>query len=166
MTVDELLGMIDDKGPPVPEQELDAFEKAIGGELPGEYRQFLLACNGGTPDGHVWFEGSSADSAGVTAGVCDIGGLREELGLSLVWNRKILGGRLPDGLIWIMSDHFGNAICLGVSSEHHGLVYFWDHEFEPDDEEWDGKVETAGNVVLLARSFTEFVAGLRQGEDS
>ena len=41
----------------------------------------------------------------------------------------------------------GNAICLGLSGEHRGRVYFWDHENEPDPDEWDGEVETAGNLT-------------------
>jgi hypothetical protein len=64
-----------------------------------------------------------------------------------------------------MDDPFGNAICLGVSGKHRGKVYFWDHEHEPDEEDWDGRVETAGNVKLLAASFTDFVAGSRELED-
>jgi len=60
-----------------------------------------------------------------------------------------------------MDDPFGNAICLGVSGNHRGKVYFWDHESEPDPDEWDGRVETAGNVQLLADSFAAFVGGLR-----
>jgi hypothetical protein len=39
-------------------------------------------------------------------------------------------------------------------------VYFWIHDEQPDPQEWDGEVETAGNVILLANSFTDFVAGI------
>lgn len=63
-----------------------------------------------------------------------------------------------------MDDPFGNAICLRVNGDHWGSVYFWDHENEPD-EDWDGSVETAGNVQLLANSFSEFVNGLRPNND-
>jgi hypothetical protein len=59
-----------------------------------------------------------------------------------------------------MDDPFGNAICLGIRGEHRGRVYFWDHEREPDADEWNGEVQTAGNLQLLADSFTDFVAGL------
>jgi hypothetical protein len=53
-----------------------------------------------------------------------------------------------------------------IPGEHRGRVYFWDHENEPDLDEWDGAVETAGNVRLLANSFTDFVAGLRGLDDT
>lgn len=61
-----------------------------------------------------------------------------------------------------MDDPFGNAICLGLSDSHRGYVFFWDHEAEPGTETWDGRVDTAGNITLLALSFTEFIAGLRE----
>jgi hypothetical protein len=47
-----------------------------------------------------------------------------------------------------------------VTGKHRGRVYFWDHEDEPDPDDWDGEVETADNISLLANSFTDFVAGL------
>ena len=64
-----------------------------------------------------------------------------------------------------MDDPFGNAICLGVTGVHRGQVYFWDHENMPDPELWDGSVQTAGNLDLLANSFTDFVAGLTPTAD-
>src|SRR5207244_4174346 len=54
-----------------------------------------------------------------------------------------------------------NAICLGVAGKHRWHVFFWDNEDESDPDEWDGEVETAGNVTLHANSFADFVAGLR-----
>jgi hypothetical protein len=54
---------------------------------------------------------------------------------------------------------------VGLTGQHHGRVYFWDHENEPDPEEWDGEVETAGNTDLLASSFTACVAGLHRVEE-
>jgi len=63
-----------------------------------------------------------------------------------------------------MDDPGGNAICLGIRGEHSGRIYFWDHENEPDDE-WDGSVEQAENLELLAETFADFVAGLREHED-
>jgi hypothetical protein len=54
----------------------------------------------------------------------------------------------------------GNAICLGLTGDYRCRVFFWVHDEQPDPEEWDGEVETAGNVRLLANSFTDFVAGI------
>jgi hypothetical protein len=64
-----------------------------------------------------------------------------------------------------MDDPGGNAICLGIRGPHRGKVYFWDHEEEPDPDEWDGQVETAGNLEVIAESFAEFLARVSPFED-
>ena len=158
MDVQEFLARIDKKAPPAPEGKVVRLEAELGAGLPEDYRQFLLECNGGYVGGALWFKGRAAE-----AGVHHIGGFRKESHFSLEARRKVYQGakpRIPRELLWIMDDPFGNAICLGVNSPYHGRVFFWDHEEEPDPEEWDGSVETAENLRLLADSFTDFVAGL------
>ena len=159
MTPDLFLGAIKKKLAPAPASKLLAFEHALGCRLPEDYRAFLIACNGGFVGGSLWFTGPTPTGDRADAGVHHIGGFREEPHFSLEWARDCYAGRIPDDLLWVMDDPFGNAICLGVHGEHQGKVFFWDHENEPD-EEWEGSVEGAGNLQLLANSFAEFVAGL------
>lgn len=164
MTIDEFLNAIGDKQPPAPVNEVAAFEKRIGCPLPEDYRRFLVACNGGWAGGSLWFTGPTPEGQTVDAGVHHIGGFRDERYLSLEDRRRVYDGRIPKALIWVMGDPLGNAICLGVKGPARGRLYFWDHECEPD-EEWDGEIESAGNLQLLADSFTEFVIGLRPTEN-
>ncbi|MBX7104030.1 MAG: SMI1/KNR4 family protein [Gemmataceae bacterium] len=165
MTIDELYAAIDDKQPPAPLEDLASFERAIGHTLPDDYRQFLVACNGGHIGGSLWFKGPTPEGLAADAGLHHVGGFREENYFSLDDKRKCYAGRIPAALVWVADDPFGNAICVGVNGPHRGRVYFWDHENEPGDD-WDGAVESAGNLQLLANSFTEFVAGLApSGED-
>ena len=94
-----------------------------------------------------------------------IGGFREESYFSLESSRDTYqsdGLRIPKELVWITDDPFGNAICLSILAEHRGRVYFWDHENEPDADKWDGSIETAGNIDLLANSFKDFLSGLQR----
>ena len=165
MTIDELIAQVDKKSPPAPLDRLARFEAQIGHTLPDDYRRFLINCNGGYVGGRYWFHGKNPDGREVEAGVHHIGGFRDEPHFSLLWTRDCYSGRIPNALIWIHDDPFGNAICLGVEGEHRGRVYFWDHENEPD-EDWDGSVEAASNVTLIANSFTEYVAGLRELDDA
>ncbi|MCA9231165.1 MAG: SMI1/KNR4 family protein [Planctomycetales bacterium] len=158
MTIDELLAEIESKSPPASENDIAAFEAEIGHPLPDDYRRFLAGCNGGFLGGRFWYHEGDA-------GIHHIGGFRDESYFSLRWTRDCYGDRIPKELIWIMDDPFGNAICLGLEGDARGKIYFWDHEEEPDPEEWDGSVATADNVSLLTNSFTEFVAGLAPGED-
>lgn len=44
--------------------------------------------------------------------------------------------RMPDSMIPIGCDLFGNQFCLGVTGADRGAVYFWDHELEPDPEDY------------------------------
>jgi hypothetical protein len=71
---------------------------------------------------------------------------------------------MPRELLWIMDDPFGNAIGVCVTGPKRGAVYSWDHDREPRPEEWNGSIETAENVSLLANSFTDFIAGVRPAE--
>ena len=165
MTVDEFIAQVVKKLAPAPLDALEQFEAQIGHTLPDDYRHFLIQCNGGYVGGRYWFQGKNPEGKEVEAGVHHIGGFRDESHFSLPWHRDCYDGRIPDALLWINDDPFGNAICLGIADEHRGKVYFWDHENEPE-EDWDGAVETAGNVTLIANSFTEFVAGLCELDDA
>jgi hypothetical protein len=163
MTIDEFVFRVKKKLPPAPADELARFEALIGHALPDDYRSFLVRCNGGSAGGRYWFRGKNPE--GLEVGVQRVGGFRDESHFSLRWARDCYHGRIPATLVWIMDDPFGNAICLGVAGKHRGRVYFWDHGNEPG-EDWDGSVETAGNLTLLANSFTEYVAGLRELDDA
>jgi len=138
--------------PSADEEEVVRFQRSIGAILPKEYRDFLAMCNGGACGGrlrHVDFD----------VGVHHIGGLRSEPCLSLDRAHEVYKGRIPDELIWIMADSFGNALCLGVRHPYRGKIFFWDHE-EEQQEDWDGKLSTATNVVFLADSLTQFIESL------
>lgn len=165
MTIDEFIAHVKDKSPPAPAAKLAQFESDIGHSLPEDYRYFLVNCNGGYVGGRYWYRGQNPAGLEVEAGVHHIGGFRTESYFSLSGNRQAYEGRIPYALVWIHDDPFGNAICLGIAGEHRGRVYFWDHENEPD-EYWDGSVESAGNLTLITNSFTEYVAGLAELNDS
>ncbi len=168
MTLDDLLAAIDHKSPPAPVDALERFEIAIGQRLPQDYREFLVRCNGGYAGGNVRFCGPTPDGQAAEACINHFGGFRKENYFSLEFSRdnyQTYETRIPKTLIWIADDPFGNAICLGVSGEYRGRVYFWDHENEPDPEAWDTRVETADNIELLATSFAEFQAGLKRADE-
>jgi len=163
MAPDSFLETIAKKLPPASAADVSAFELSLGCRLPEDYREFLIACNGGFVGGTLWFKGLTPTGEPADAGVHHIGGFRQESHFSLVWHRECYEGRIPNDLLWIMDDPFGNAICLGIEGAHFGMVFFWNHKIEPDDE-WDGTVEKAGNLQLLANSFSDFVAGLQRHE--
>lgn len=162
MTLEELLSLIENKLPPASEAAMLAFELSIGHRLPADYREFLVRCNGGYASGYAVFPGPIGDVS-----IHHVGGFREETCYSLVYNRDNYQHeseiRIPRDLIWIADDPGGNGFCIGVSEAHHGRVYFWDHECEPDPETWDGSFDSADNIDFLAESFSVFVSKLRIG---
>jgi hypothetical protein len=161
MSPESFVAHIRKKLGPAPEPELIGLELSLRCQLPADYRTFLVACNGGYAGGMLSFAGPTETGEEADVAVHHIGGFRDEPALSLTWHRECYRGRIPDDLLWIMDDPYGNAICLGIREEHKGMIFFWDHENEPEDE-WDGSVEGAGNLELLAETFADFVAGLRE----
>src|SRR5262245_47408000 len=107
------------------------FEKKYGIDLPADYRNFLLRCNGGSPQPesfHVpdWHGGETA--VNFFYGIHD--GKHYNLGKSFENTRTILA----PGFMAIGCDPGGDLILLGFKGEHRGQVYFWDHEDALDEE--------------------------------
>ena len=154
MNIDEFVRETEKSDGPLTSEKIAEFEASIGETLPNDYREFLSACNGGFLDGRLCCAyGSDEESVCIHR----VGGIRDDVArFSLAARRITYSGRIPSDLLWIMDDPFGNAICLGIRGPHRGKVYFWDHEEEPDPDEWDGQVETAGNLELIAESFAEW----------
>jgi hypothetical protein len=144
--------------PSVSAAEIEQLARAHGISLPAEYLEFLVTSNGGKPvPSDFSFE---ARGELVEATVHYFLAIRDGTnGLAFYWEN--MRGRMPAELVPIASDPGGNLICLGVSGEVRGKVYFWDHELESDDEPpgWD-------NFSLIAGSFTEFLAGLQDLPDA
>lgn len=179
MNRDQLIGIMDSKGPPLSENDIRSFETEIGAWLPEDYRLFLAASNGGGPKKDYCFKGPTPDGEMVCVEVACFGGLSDEDALSLRSHRVCYHNRIPNELVWIGSDWFGNAICLGILDDARGKVYFWDHEAEMTHKDelimihkgrrivgdWDGSVAEAGNVDLLADSFSDFIASYSAWDD-
>ena len=162
MDVAEFISQVDVGNAPQPTPAaLEAFEKQIGCRLPDDYRRFLLACAGGTYQGSAEFNWPHGDWAGQ---VQTVWGLRDDdPDTSLVQTRNAPLWPTVDELLWIMSDHGGNPICMTINPEHFGKIWFIDHEIAEYDRKWtlaEAMSDSWGYVLPLAPSFGAFVAGL------
>src|SRR5690242_17137665 len=91
------------------ERGVRAFERRIGRKLPADYSQFLLEHNGGTP------EPSIVEVSGVYSTVRRLHGLHNGPRWARLESlRKTYARRVPDGLLPIGTDPFGNVYCLGL----------------------------------------------------
>jgi len=123
---------------PLSEAELLSVEAAMRVSIPEGYRAFLLATDGGRP-----VEDMFLDRVGV----------RDFLGASdMAETRSRLRGRLPETLLPIAIDSFGNYICISTAASDSGAIHFWDHELEHLGER---------AIARLASSFDEFASQLR-----
>lgn len=177
MTLDEFITLLADPEPPAPAGELAAFEADLGARLPDDYRQFLTRANGGTVPKPMRYryKGVAPDGQTRYVIVSDVGGLRDDADLSLRRNRKSYvvtpssladsETKIPKNLLWIMGDPGGNATCLAVAGPRRGQVFRWVHDEPPSAGDWDGEIETAANIVPLAASFTDFIAGFGPNQD-
>jgi SMI1 / KNR4 family (SUKH-1)/A nuclease of the HNH/ENDO VII superfamily with conserved WHH len=131
-------------------------------ELPKEYREFLLAYNGGKPYwncfemANYFLDGrSDFDSVRFFYSIClDSNAVTKNYDIFEMM--RVHQNRIPDELLTIATDSLGNEICLCVKGEKYGKIFFWDHEEEsPRGQEpwWD-------NIYLIANNFTGFINGL------
>ncbi len=140
---------------PASEELLVVFERYFArAKLPGDYRQFLVQCNGGYHGGGFSF--SSEDNPHDSASVDHFYGLyplNEEYDLFYQFDTQ--QDRLPRSCIPIGADGLGNELLLELGGKNFGSVLFRNHEStgfdEPDpDEPYEG-------VSVVAPSFTDFL---------
>lgn len=142
--------------PPISSEILDQLEIELGLPLPVEYRRFLLLHNGGRPAPNVF-----QTKNGSLEMVDWFLGLHEGEHDSLRKYVNCYKSRLPSGLLPIAHDAGGNLICISVSTENKGWIYFWDHEKEALERE----TPTYDNITLVAESLKDFLLMLRNLED-
>ncbi|MGM0554959.1 MAG: SMI1/KNR4 family protein [Myxococcota bacterium] len=140
---------------PVTDGQLQIVEEFLGVNLPRDYRTFLLEHNGGEPEPNVVRWGEASDSSDI---------VREFYGVhrgpshaNLIWTTKVFAGRIPERMIPIADDPFGNQYCLALTRGR-GKVFFWDHELEGSEDEDEP-------LILIAESFTEFFESFEVDEN-
>jgi hypothetical protein len=167
MTTDELAILLRTPGDLATPEQVAAFEAEVGAALPDDYRGFLGAVNGGFLPGWFRYRGAAGGEEPQTEYVDSLFGLRrDEPTLSLRFNRGCCldpDESFPRDLLPVAGDPGGNMFCIRLEGEHRGRVYFWTHDMPPGPEDWDGRVETAANVVPVADSFADFLAGIAPG---
>jgi hypothetical protein len=130
---------------------LEEFEKAILSKLPAEYRAYLVAHNGGKPRKPFF---KIPDNISRIHG--SFYGLHEGPKYSqLDLVNQNLKGRLPLSALAIASDAFGNQICIALSKEQFGKIFFWEHDLENHPENYP---------KILAPSFPAFIDSLIEWE--
>jgi hypothetical protein len=139
--------------PPATLRELRLIETLWLVRLPPPYRQFLLTQNGGVPS-RTHFE---AKGIGYTVSAF-YAVVAQEPYDDLAQALSTYYCRVPDDMIPVAYDPYGNQFCVGIEGKRFGKIYFWDLEEESEEE--DG--EYYENTYQLAASFDEFLAKLTE----
>jgi SMI1-KNR4 cell-wall len=124
---------ITDDRPPVSAERLAAAQARLaelGHHIPASYKAFLAEQDGGKPVRSVFtfrqHEREQSDRVRLFYGIA------ESPNGDLVGEVEAMAGRLPDGVLPIAGDPFGNLVVLDGRDGKEGPVLFWDHEFETD----------------------------------
>jgi hypothetical protein len=133
----------------LPLDRLADFENKTGIELPAEYKNFLLCHNGGQPiPSFFWIEPNEDGSS-----VYQFYGLHSgsnPFSIDALIPQNKYG--LPGSLLPIGDDGVGNYICVGISNDNFGVIFFLDHDTHPFN-----YPNSMVGVTILANSFDEFL---------
>ncbi|WP_342379796.1 SMI1/KNR4 family protein [Myxococcus stipitatus] len=140
-------------GPSLSEDEVRRFETGHGLVLPGAFREFLLAMNGGRPVRDVFrLEGLPGNPFGR---IHLFFGLNDPIeSCNLDWNLQVFGERIPAGLLPIATTEGADKVCLAMAGDDSGSVFYWDAHAQAG----------AKRTYLLSRDFGAFVSSLHADE--
>ena len=145
-------------------EAIQNIEIMLGLIFPEEYKEHILRFNGGRPESHYFdfVQGDYENSSDVHWFLAIYEGEFDDF-YDYLNDLKIVEKRLPNHLIPIANDSFGNLICLSCGEADYGKVYFWDHEDEVDYSISDDS--DYSNLYFISDSFTEFLNSLYADED-
>lgn len=133
---------------PITEQDLLSFEKGIDLKLPEDYKEFIIRNNGGYPTlTKFLFTDTRGNPSESLVDYFFPVGTDFMYNVGALYDFMKSEDRLPNGMLPIAYDPFGNMVCISLSGEAHGSVYFWDHELEFEE----------NNLSIIANSFSDFI---------
>lgn len=147
-----MINIVSNKG--FNENKLISFTENIGCELPKEYIEFLRQHNGGYVKNSISTYNKNGKRRFILTSMFGIGSEDD-----LISQFETYKNRIPNNCIPIGRDAGGNLVCLNLSKDKYGNVYFWDHEEELMYE--DGKI-TLNDLYIIAETFHEFVNSLEE----
>lgn len=140
----------------VNEEEIKLFEKRYNVTLPPDYKQFLLENNGGKPEVRRF----ETKDGKMTSSLMILFPLSEDAQPNLisVYNEFNQKGIIPPNFLAIGDDPIENKICISISGNNFGAVYYWSLDMEDVHE--DNYIPTETNFSIVAESFTDFMNSL------
>ncbi|WP_186580505.1 SMI1/KNR4 family protein [Aquibacillus kalidii] len=138
------------------ENELIIFSKKIGYELPKDYVEFLRHHNGGYVKNSISSYFKNGKQTFILTSMFGLGSDDD-----LLSQFETYKSRIPNTCIPIGRDVGGNLVCLNLSEDRYGYVYFWNHEEELNYEE--GKI-TINDLYFITETFNEFLNSIERDD--
>ncbi|WP_249872820.1 SMI1/KNR4 family protein [Oceanobacillus saliphilus] len=138
------------------ENDLITFSRKIGYELPKDYIEFLRHHNGGYVKNSISSYFKNGKQKFFLTSMFGLGSDDDLLSRFETYKKRI-----PNTCIPIGRDAGGNLVCLNLSEDRYGYVYFWDHEEELNYEE--GKI-TINDLYLITETFNEFLNSIERDD--
>lgn len=133
------------------ESAIASLEKRLDIVLPSEYKEHILKYNGGYPNKECFdTQGGGRSKIHYFYAIYDGEYSNFEKSFNIF---KIEETRMLSHVFPIAYDDGGNQICISIGDKDYGKIYFWDHEEESDEPDYE-------NMYLIANSFNEFLEGL------
>lgn len=144
---------------PMPSEELNRIEEQIGAVIPGAFRDFLLEIGAASFGAVCNIRPTQSLPSHISLfGLSVFFGADCEQSYSLSSQIRSYAGRVPETMIPIADNLFGDRYCLGTKGAHKGKIFFWDHENEYDPEMCHaGQGHSWQNVYLIADSFEDLL---------
>jgi hypothetical protein len=144
-----------DAGTKLTERTILEFEEQFSIKLPQDYRAFMLKNNGGTPEGNWGFHFIETGIGDTDSVIHFFEVIYEEEtdevdDLKAGYTALLESEQIPNTLMPIADDPFGNIIFLGVAGDDYGRVYFGNQELENPE---TGYLVTS----VIADSFSQFI---------
>jgi hypothetical protein len=131
--------------PPADPARLDELEAHLGQVIPTDYREHLTRHDGGRMD----------NNSGALNTVFGVGDVPEYASLWGILGMR--GDRVPEWLLPVADDAYGNLFCLSLREADEGSVWLWNHEEEADE----GEPPSDDNLTHKADTWTAFLADLQ-----
>ena len=154
-----IMAIFSDTQAPLELSQIEEVERFSGLTFPESYKNHLLKYNGGQCDPNTF---SFIENGERTQSDIDwflaINDDEDENFKDYFKDYKIDEKRLPNHILPIAHDSFGNLICISCSGKDCGYVYFWDHENEVDYQIYGD--DDYSNLYLIEDDFDKFINGL------
>lgn len=147
-----MINIVSNKG--FHESKLISYSKKIGYKLPTYYVEFLQQHNGGYMKNSTSSYYKNGKHKFILTSMFGLGSEDD-----LISQFEQYKSRIPDSCIPVGRDAGGNLVCLNLSDDKYGNVYFWDHEeeFKYEDEEI-----SINNLYIIAETFKDFLKSIKE----